>query len=130
MSGAPEEGSVEWIRDIDVVFATAKELNKPVFLLFNEIPGCSTCTHFGQDVLCDPTILELIESSFVAGLVNNRGRSNSDKKALKLFKEPMLNNPVVLFVDGDGRNIIPRRDGIYSAREMKQRMLECLRVAK
>lgn len=121
-SNAPEEGSINWIRDIDLVFSTAKEENKPIFLLFNEIPGCSTCTSFGRNVLSNSSIVEEIENYFVAGLVNNRGITASDNKALRFFQEPRLNNPVVLFVDSDGHQLIPRKDGVYTSSEMKTRM--------
>ncbi|MDJ0975450.1 MAG: hypothetical protein QNJ98_13380 [Planctomycetota bacterium] len=35
----PELGKVKWIRDHDAGFAKAKEQKKPVFLLFQEVPG-------------------------------------------------------------------------------------------
>lgn len=38
--GSPIEiGKVEWGRDLDVALATSKETGKPVFLLFQEVPG-------------------------------------------------------------------------------------------
>ena len=35
----PELGAVAWIRDHDAGFAEAKRAKKPVFLLFQEVPG-------------------------------------------------------------------------------------------
>ena len=35
----PELGKVGWIRDHDAGFAKAKAEDKPVFLLFQEVPG-------------------------------------------------------------------------------------------
>lgn len=35
----PELGRVAWIRDHDAGFAEAREAQKPVFLLFQEVPG-------------------------------------------------------------------------------------------
>lgn len=35
----PELGKVAWIRDHDAGFAKAKAQDKPVFLLFQEVPG-------------------------------------------------------------------------------------------
>ena len=35
----PELGKVKWIRDHDAGFAKAKEEKRPVFLLFQEVPG-------------------------------------------------------------------------------------------
>lgn len=35
----PEFGRVSWHRDHDAAFELAKEAKKPVFLLFQEVPG-------------------------------------------------------------------------------------------
>lgn len=35
----PELGKVAWVRDHDAGFAAAKKAKKPVFLLFQEVPG-------------------------------------------------------------------------------------------
>jgi len=35
----PELGKVQWIRDHDAGFKSAKEVAKPVFLFFQEVPG-------------------------------------------------------------------------------------------
>jgi hypothetical protein len=34
-----ELGTVEWSRDLDASLASAKKSGKPVFLLFQEVPG-------------------------------------------------------------------------------------------
>ena len=34
-----EVGKVKWGRDVDVAFAASKKSGKPVFLLFQEVPG-------------------------------------------------------------------------------------------
>ena len=38
-AGAPELGTVKWERDLDAGLAAAKTSGKPVFLLFQEVPG-------------------------------------------------------------------------------------------
>lgn len=52
-----ELGDVMWLRDHDRGLALAAEQNKPVLLLFQEVPGCSTCVRFGQDVLTHPLVV-------------------------------------------------------------------------
>jgi Thioredoxin-like len=49
-----ELGGVAWLRDYDRALALAAEQGKPILLLFQEVPGCSTCVRFGQDVLTHP----------------------------------------------------------------------------
>ena len=38
-ASAPELGTVKWGRDLDKGLALSKESGKPVFLLFQEVPG-------------------------------------------------------------------------------------------
>ncbi|WP_414711598.1 thioredoxin family protein [Sphingobium sp. UBA5915] len=54
-----ELGNVAWLRDYDDGKALAAAQRKPMLLLFQEVPGCSTCVHFGQDVLTHPLMVEL-----------------------------------------------------------------------
>ena len=37
---SPQElGKVSWLRDYDMAVARSKKVNKPIFLLFQEVPG-------------------------------------------------------------------------------------------
>ena len=56
-----ELGEILWQRDFDVAHSLAAKKDLPVLLLFQEIPGCSTCVNFGQDVLSNPLLAEAIE---------------------------------------------------------------------
>ena len=38
-SDAVELGTVDWLRDLDVALTQAKAKQKPVFTLFQEVPG-------------------------------------------------------------------------------------------
>ena len=127
---APAElGRVDWIRNFATGQQRARQEQKPPFLLFQEVPGCQTCVSFGGEVLSHPLLVEAIEDEFVPiAIYNNRG--GDDRKVLERFGEPAWNNPVVRFVDAEGRELLPRRDGIWRAAEMAGRMLGALAAAR
>jgi len=109
-----ELGDVTWERDFEKGLAQSKAVDKPVFLLFQEVPGCSTCRNYGSNVLTHPQIVEAIETLFVpVAIFNNKG--GKDAAVLKMYNEPSWNNPVVRIVDADKENIINRVSGNYSA---------------
>ena len=62
-----------------------------------------------------------IESDFIPLLIYNN-KSGRDAKLLKKYKEPSWNYPVVRFLDGRGKDLIPRRDKIYSVQGIRDRM--------
>ncbi len=126
---APTElGLVDWIRDFDAARAKGREEQKPLFLLFQEIPGCRTCVSFGEEVLSHPLLVEAIEDEFVpVAIYNNRG--GADRAVLERFREPAWNNPVVRFVDAEGRDLIPRRAGVWRPGQIASRMLTALERA-
>lgn len=117
-----EKGCVAWTYELDEALLESKRTSRPVFLLFQEIPGCSTCSNFGRHVLTNPIIVDAVETLFVPCLVNNRGERKQDQDALDRFQEPKLNNPVVRFLDANAQDLIPRKDGIYTAAEMVSRI--------
>jgi len=43
-----ELGAAAWQRDYSAAVAQAKRDNKPLLVLFDEVPGCDTCTGFGR----------------------------------------------------------------------------------
>jgi hypothetical protein len=125
----PELGLVRWSRDHDAALASARKSGKPVFALFDEVPGCSTCKGFGADVLSNTLLVQAIETEFVPLFVANN-RSGRDAEVLASYREPAWNNPVVRLLDAEGRDVLPRRDGLYSAHEIAVRMIDALRAAK
>lgn len=123
-----ELGRVHWSYDLDASLAQAKESDKPVFLLFQEIPGCMTCQRFGDGPLSHPLLVEAIEDLFVPVAVYNN-REGKDAVVLKKYNEPAWNNPVVRFVGADGKDIIPREDKIWEAHGIAKRMKAALEAA-
>ena len=109
-----ELGDVNWHRDYDEALVKSAESDKPVLILFQEVPGCATCRNYGDNVLSHPLVVDVIEHYFVPlAIFNNKG--GEDKKILDKYKEPTWNNPVVRIVDAEGKNLINRINGNYSS---------------
>ena len=124
-----EVGSVAWGRDLDAAYARSAETGKPVLVLFQEVPGCQGCQDFGKTVLTQPLLVEAIEDSFVPVLVyNNRG--GEDRKLLKAFNEPAWNFQVIRYLDAKGKDIIPRKDVVWTLDGNAKRMVDALKAAK
>lgn len=120
-----ELGKVSWLRDYDKALELSKEVDKPVFILFQEVPGCSTCKNYGNNVLSHPFIVEAIEDEFVPLVIyNNKG--GADGKVLEKYNEPTWNNPVVRIVDGNGKNIVKRLNANYSQKGITNTMITAL----
>lgn len=49
-----------------------------------------------------------------------------DLEVLKSFKEPTWNNPVIRFLDADGKEVIPRKDGVWTTAGVLARMVQAL----
>ena len=103
-SGTPRElGNVDWSRSFDTALKRARATGHPLFVLFQEVPGCNTCVSFGEQVLTHPLLVEAIEEEFVpVAIYNNRG--GADRAVLERYGEQPWNNPVVRFLDSDGRD--------------------------
>jgi hypothetical protein len=126
----PEEvGTVNWGRDLDVALASSKTTGKPVFALFQEVPGCAGCKQFGRDVLSSPLLVEAIQTHFTPLLIHNNS-TGKDAEVLKRFNEPAWNYQVVRFLDADAIDIIPRKDRVWATAPLAERMVEVLTKAK
>ena len=123
-----EVGAVHWSRDLDAALASSKESGKPIFLLFQEVPGCSGCKDFGKAVLSDPEIVGKIERNFIPVLIHNN-KGGKDEVIRKRFKEPAWNYQVVRFIDGNGEDLIPRKDHIWTSAALNTRMKAALEKA-
>ena len=121
-----EIGSVNWGRDLDKALRLSSQTGRPVFLFFQEVPGCSGCQDFGRTVLSNPRVVEVIENEFLPVLVYNN-RSGKDRRLLERFNEPAWNYQVVRFLDSEGRDIIPRTDHVWTVSELASRMIATLR---
>jgi hypothetical protein len=123
-----ELGNVDWERDFSRAEKRAQELGLPIFALFQEVPGCQTCVGFGEQVLSHPLLVEAIETEFVpVAVFNNLG--GDDRRLLERFDEPAYNNPVVRFLSSDGRDLLPRKAGVWFPRAIGERMIAALEVA-
>lgn len=109
-----ELGHVKWMRNYDEAVKKAKEQNKPIFILFQEVPGCSTCQNYGKNVLRHPLIVEAIEDLFIPLAIHNN-KQGHDASILKKFNEPSWNNPVVRMLSSDEQELVPRVARQYSA---------------
>lgn len=117
-----------WLRDYPTALAKSKESGKPVFLLFQEVPGCAGCKQFGKDVLSDPEIVKSIERNFVPLLIHNN-KGGEDAEILKKYDEPSWNFQVVRFLDSDGKDLIPRKDRVWTKDELNPRIKAALEKA-
>lgn len=123
-----EVGTVKWLRDYPTALTKSKESGKPVFLLFQEVPGCAGCKQFGKDVLSDPNVVKSIEENFIPLLIHNN-KGGKDAEILKKYDEPAWNFQVVRFLDSDGKDIIPRKDRVWTTKELEPRIKEALEKA-
>jgi hypothetical protein len=98
----PELGLVKWSRGYEAAAARARDEKKPLLVLFDEVPGCSTVLGFGQRVLSHPLIADAIEHELVFVFVSNNS-DGDDRRVLERFSEPAWNNPVVRLFTPDGR---------------------------
>jgi hypothetical protein len=122
-----ELGEVAWLRDHDRGVALAAEQGKPVLLLFQEIPGCSTCVNFGQDVLTHPLMVELIADRFVPVAIFNN-HPGPDAEILRRYGEPSWNNPVVRFLGPDGAELLPKLADRYDALGLYEKITAVLEM--
>ena len=121
-----EVGDVNWTRDYQAALSISRESGKPIFLFFQEVPGCIGCQNFGQQVLTYPLLIEAVEDEFVPVLVYNNRLTGMDAQLLKQFGEPSWNYQVIRFIDADQQDIIPRRDRVWELGGVAARMAEAL----
>ncbi len=124
-----EVGAVSWQRDLEPAYGQSENSGKPVLILFQEVPGCAGCQQFGREVLSNPQIVEAIENEFVPVLVHNN-RPGKDAEILKSFGEPAWNFQVIRFLDSKGKDLIPRKDKVWTVPTVAARMVKALEVAK
>ncbi|MEM9547426.1 MAG: VPGUxxT family thioredoxin-like (seleno)protein, type 2 [Bacteroidota bacterium] len=110
---AEELGYVNWNRSYEGAIEKSKKEDKPVFILFQEVPGCITCRNYGNNLLTHPHIVEAIETYFIPlAIFNNKGGADAD--VLRKFGEPSWNNPVARIIDGKSeKDLVKRLNGRY-----------------
>ena len=72
-------------------------------------------------------MVEAIEDHFIPVVVYNN--KSEDVTILKSFGEPSWNNPVVRFLDKDGKDLIRRKAGVWSISGLAKRMSATLKAA-
>ena len=79
-------------------------------------------------MLKHPAIVAAAEGDFVPVAIFNN-QPGKDREILKRFKEPAWNYQVVRFLDAGGKDLIPRRDKVWTTAPLAQRMIEALEKA-
>jgi hypothetical protein len=120
-----ELGQVNWMRNLDQAIAKSKSEQKPIFILFQEVPGCATCRNYGHQVLSHPLVVEAIETLFIPVAIFNN-KKGKDAETLTFFHEPAWNNPVVRIVDQNKIDLTPRVSGNYQIDGVVLAMLAAL----
>lgn len=123
-----EVGVVKWLRNLDEATTLSEQTGKPIFALFQEVPGCSGCKQFGKDVLSHPVVVDAIEDAFIPLLIHNNS-SGYDAEILRAFDEPAWNYQVVRFLDAEGADIIPREERVWETGPLTARMTRTLEVS-
>ncbi|WP_395740126.1 VPGUxxT family thioredoxin-like (seleno)protein, type 2 [Prosthecobacter sp.] len=126
---AEEAGAVHWGRILDTALASSAQTGKPVFALFQEIPGCAGCRQFGREVMSHPLIVEAVETEFIPLLIHNN-KPGRDTEVLQRFGEPAWNYQVVRFFNAQAQDIISRKDQVWDAGGIAERMVAALTEAK
>ena len=124
-----EVGAVHWQRDLNAAIEASRRTGTPVFAFFQEVPGCSGCRNFGTTVVSYEPLVQAVEREFIPVLIYNN-RAGKDAETLKRFGEPAWNYQVIRFLDGDGRDLIPRKDRVWTRDALATRMIQALEAAK
>jgi hypothetical protein len=74
-------------------------------------------------------LVDAIEREFIALAVHNNA-PGTDAETLARYREPAWNNPVVRFFAPDGKELVERRDGVYGADALAERMIAALERAR
>lgn len=74
-------------------------------------------------------MVKAIEADFVPVYFANN-KAGLDAKMLERFKEPAWNYQVVRFLDHSAKDILPRKDKVWTTTALATRMAETLRKRK
>ncbi len=76
-----------------------------------------------------PLMVEAIETLFVPILIHNN-KPGDDAEVLKQYNEPSWNNPVIRYLDTNGKDVIDRKDGLWTIGATAARMVAALKASK
>lgn len=134
MPAVPAElGAVPWRRGFDEARAEAAHTNKPLLVLFNEVPGCSTVNAYADEVLQNPIVVDAASLFVTVFVSNNDGdgaAAHGDRAVLAKYGEPTWNNPVLRIVDADGAMLAPRITHDSGASGLLRAMVTSLEASK
>ncbi|MDJ0803310.1 MAG: hypothetical protein QNI89_09420 [Desulfobacterales bacterium] len=77
-------------------------------------------------MLTNPQLVKAIEEEFIPMLVYNNRGSGMDRELLVRYREPAWNFQVIRFLDAEGRDVIPRKDRVWTTRGVARRMIAAL----
>jgi hypothetical protein len=72
--------------------------------------------------------VEAVETEFIPLLIHNN-RPGKDAEILRRFDEPAWNYQVVRFLNAEGQDIIPRKDGVWDTAGIAERTVTTLKKA-
>lgn len=121
-----ELGKVAWHRNYETAIKESDRKNLPILILFQEVPGCSNCTTFGNEILSHPLIVEAIETCFVPLCIYNNYPGN-DKDILDKFGETSWNNPVIRVITSHGKDLVPRQPDFRSRTKTIETLIEAIK---
>ena len=81
-------------------------------------------------MLTNPRLVRAIEEEFIPMLVYNNRSGGMDRELLERYSEPAWIFQVIRFLNADGRDIIPRKDRIWTTSGVAQRMTQALAAVK
>jgi hypothetical protein len=123
-----ELGRVHWSNDYNLSREAAKKSGKPVLILFQEVPGCATCTRYGNQVLSHPLLVEAIETFFEPVCIRNN-KPGEDRRILEKFGEPAWNNPVIRIISAENEaDLVPRISGNYTPFGLAESIVETFKI--
>ena len=79
--------------------------------------------------MTNPSLVEAIENEFFPVLVYNNRKGGPDEELLRRFQEPAWDYQVIRFLDAAGRDVIPRKDRVWTTGGVASRMVEALEAA-
>ncbi|MEM6912227.1 MAG: thioredoxin family protein [Verrucomicrobiota bacterium] len=123
-----ELGQVAWLRNYEEALRQSRETGKPICLLFQEVPGYQGCVQYGRETLSHPLIVQALEEAFVPVAIFNN-QPGYDRKILEQFGEPAWNYQVMRFLNEQGKDLIPRKDQVWTPRATAERMIQALKAA-
>ncbi len=79
-------------------------------------------------MLTNPQLVRAIEEEFIPMLVYNNRSGGMDRELLERYREPAWNFQVIRFLDAEGKDVIPRKDRVWTTSGVARRMIKTLRA--